>query len=345
MHYTEEQIEAARHVKIARILDDIFESYKRCGKEYYWVQHDSVKFHDNIWFQHSTGKGGSTIEFCERFLNLNFEEAVRYLTDTFIGNSIDISSDLSNNGSKVGDTEPISIVFSHEPINIQEEDEALNQTPVVPVMAKNQNKAFIYLTKNRGIEPSTVSFFIDRKEIMETADYHNVAFIGKDMQGITRNISLRSTGNQKRFRINVANSDSHYGFSYYGDGEKIYVFESAIDMLSFITMHPDNWKENSYVALNGISGNALFKALNERKNLQTIILCLDNDLAGNDACEKICDGLGDRGYEDVYRLKSRMKDWNEDLMKIREQNNNNKSCISNLAKGEDESCHQLQFLS
>ena len=41
-------------------------------------------------------------------------------------------------------------------------------------------------------------------------------------------------------------------------------------------------------------------------------LCLDNDDAGNDACDRMTDTLEDMGLE-VERLCPVRKDWNDDL--------------------------------
>ena len=41
------------------------------------------------------------------------------------------------------------------------------------------------------------------------------------------------------------------------------VFEAPIDMLSFITLHPENWQEHSYVALCGVSDHALLWMLEQ----------------------------------------------------------------------------------
>lgn len=41
-------------------------------------------------------------------------------------------------------------------------------------------------------------------------------------------------------------------------------------------------------------------------------LCLDNDEAGEDACDGMLDTLEDMGY-DVERLRPEGKDWNDDL--------------------------------
>ena len=56
---------------------------------------------------------------------------------------------------------------------------------------------------------------------------------------------------------------------------------------------------------------ALMTFLSERPQITSIFLCLDNDHAGNEACEKLAGEIPD-GYR-VIRLKPARKDWNEIL--------------------------------
>lgn len=50
----------------------------------------------------------------------------------------------------------------------------------------------------------------------------------------------------------------------------------------------------------------------QNPKLDTVYLCLDNDEAGEDACDGMLDTLEDMGY-DVERLRPEGKDWNDDL--------------------------------
>lgn len=318
MFYSEDQIYAARKISIIRILDDMSEKYKRCGKEYYWLAHDSVKFHDNLWYQHSTGVGGSSIEFCEIFMNMDFYEAMEYLSQRFL---LFAESDAGLNPTSKACSIGQELIMGQN---------AEDSVPVMPDMVKNPINAIEYLTKERGIDDTIVSFFICEQLIMETVQYHNVAFIGKNGSGEIKNVHLRNLlSGDKKFRQTVKNSDSYYGFSYFGQGNKIYAFEAPIDMLSFISLYSIDWKKNSYLSLNGLSGKSLYRALEEHKYLTDVVLCLDNDTAGNEACRRLEEDMRNRGYECIRRLKSNLKDWNEDLLK-------------RIEEREVSACHQLQ---
>ena len=51
-------------------------------------------------------------------------------------------------------------------------------------------------------------------------------------------------------------------------------------------------------------------------NLSEIVLCTDNDAGGIDAAERLRDILRENGYENIFRMTSQNKDWNEDLKEM-----------------------------
>ena len=109
----------------------------------------------------------------------------------------------------------------------------------------------------------------------------------------------------------MAESDKSYGFCHRGTDNQLFVFEAAIDLLSFIQLFPKDWKKRSYLSLSGVSSMALMAFLSERPQITSVFLCLDNDQAGNEACEKLAGEISER-YS-VIRLKPSRKDWNEIL--------------------------------
>lgn len=94
----------------------------------------------------------------------------------------------------------------------------------------------------------------------------------------------------------------------------MFVFKAPIDMLSFITLNPEDWQRHSYVALCGVAEQGMTARLKEYPHLQEVVLCLDNDTAGIDAADRLTDILHGLGYVQIDRLSSQNKDWNEDLI-------------------------------
>ena len=55
-----------------------------------------------------------------------------------------------------------------------------------------------------------------------------------------------------------------YSFHYISknpNSHNLFVFEAHIDLLSYISLHTQNWKNASYVALNGVSEQPVLKLL------------------------------------------------------------------------------------
>ena len=149
-------------------------------------------------------------------------------------------------------------------------------------------------------------------EEYEDAEYHNAVFVGTDTDGVPRHAHKRSANSYgKAFRLNVEGSDPRYSFHHVGTDRSLYVFEAPIDMLSFITLYPENWQRHSYVACCGTSIQPVLQMLEQVPQLDTVLLCLDNDEAGHQASRRMQNQLEVR-YS-VERLIPENKDWNDDL--------------------------------
>ena len=139
-------------------------------------------------------------------------------------------------------------------------------------------------------------------------------FVGVDEKGTPRQAHKRSTNSYgKTFRITCEGSDTRYSFAHFGESEKLFVFEAPIDLLSYLTLHPENWQQHSYIAMNGVYENAVLTALEHHSSLDEIVFCTDNDEGGIDAVDRLTDILKEHGYENISRIAPENKDFNEDL--------------------------------
>lgn len=181
---------------------------------------------------------------------------------------------------------------------------------------------YTYLLKQRGISREVVDAFVHAKLIYESAEpsvdgsreYHNAVFVGYDEHGAARHAHKRGLYSfGEGFKRNVAGCDSRYSFHCCGSSDHLYAFEAPIDMLSFITLHPENWQKHSYVALCGVSDNALLWMLDQAPALRRVTLCLDNDKAGIEASRRILTVLREKGYSQTEILLPSQKDWNKEL--------------------------------
>ena len=279
MQYTEEQIARANQTDLVSFLNARGEQLVKSGREYRWKKHDSVTISGNRWYRHSQSKGGYPVDFVMEFYYATFPEAVK-------------------------------ILIGEEGEGRQKSCPAPSKDFRLPEKNEDNEKIMKYLTEKREIEKTLVEDWIDRGDIYEEKKHHNVIFVGRDADGIPRYAHCRGTGEIK-YRGDVTGSDKSYGFSYRGTDNQLFVFEAAIDLLSFIQLFPKDWKKRSYLSLGGVSSVALMTFLSERPQITSVFLCLDNDHAGNEACEKLAGEIPD-GYR-VIRLKPARKDWNEIL--------------------------------
>lgn len=179
-------------------------------------------------------------------------------------------------------------------------------------------RVFAYLTKSRGVDPKIISAFAKKALIYEDAIHHNAVFVGRDRDGTPRHAHSRSTQSVgKTFRINEAGSRPQYSFHWLGQSDTLYVFEAPIDLLSYLSLHPEGWEDSSYVALCGLGEKPILWMLEQYPRLRTVKLGLDNDQAGRYAAQRITGILAERGYGDVTACFPARKDWNEDLKAAR----------------------------
>ena len=279
MQYTEEQIARANQTDLVSFLNAQGEQLVKSGREYRWKKHDSVTVSGNRWYRHSQSKGGYPVDFVMEFYHATFPEAVKML----IGEE--------------GEGRQKPCLAPSPDFRLPEKSET-NETVIK------------YLTEIRRLEKDLVEEWIAGGNIYEEKKHHNVVFVGRDADGIPRYAHCRGTGEIK-YRGDVAGSDKSYGFCHRGADNQLFVFEASIDLLSFIQLFPKDWKKRSYLSLGGVSSVALMTFLSERPQITSIFLCLDNDHAGNEACEKLAGEIPD-GYR-VIRLKPARKDWNEIL--------------------------------
>ena len=280
MYYTQEQIDHANQADLVSFLQSQGEQLTRAGNEYRWKRHDSLTVRGNKWYRHSQSKGGGPVDFVMEFFGKSFTEAVELLT--------------GEKGAAQPPDRP-----SPAPIS----DFRL------PPRSPDNRIARNYLTAARRIDEDVSGFFFSTGDIYEEAAHHNAVFVGRDESGIPRYAHQRGTAGN--FRLDVKGSDKAFNFSYRGEGERLFVFEAPIDLLSFLCLFKKGWQKQSYLSLGGVGEKALLRFLSDRPDIQTVYLCLDNDNAGNDACSRLAE-LVPEGLT-VHRLVPLYKDWNEVL--------------------------------
>jgi hypothetical protein len=300
---TQNEIDNANSMDIVSYLKSHGMSVKRVGSAYEWESPTGkVSIKGNRWYSQYELVGGYPVNFVMKYFGLKFTDAVESLT----GKSYSIMAE-----------------------SYQKEEKEKKQF-VVPERHENMNRAFFYLRDERGIDTSIINAFANAGLLFEDSEYHNAVFVGKDAEGNIRHIHKRATSPDSTFKGNAEASNPEYSFNWRGKSNRLFVFEAPIDMLSYITLHQNGWRNNSYISLCSTAGIAAMKMLNDNHSIDTVYLCLDNDNAGTVGSQKLAEKIHSLGEYDVWRLYPENKDWNEDLISIKQQEIQNKITIGGI---------------
>ena len=296
--FTEEEKMTANSVDLADFLRMRGEKLERAGREYKLIysddsgSHDSITIRGSTWFDHKNQTGGGAIKFMQYHYGMDFPTAVQELL-----------------GQRVTS-------LSSVPLKSTKQSEKQKDFRL-PEANNNMHRVFAYLIKQRFIAPEVITHFAKRKLLYEDKEHHNAVFVGADENGVPRQAHKRGTTTfGKSFRQTVEGSDTKYSFAHFGESGKLFIFEAPIDMLSYLTLYPENWQEHSYIAMNGVYENAVLTALKGHSNLSEIVICTDNDVGGIDSADRLSDILKEKGYADIKRILPINKDWNEDLKQL-----------------------------
>ena len=286
--FTPEQIEQAQSVDLEAFLRSRGEQLKRSGSEWEWRDGSAkVTIRQNQWYHHYEQIGGKAIDFVKRFYNMDFPDAVQMLL-----------------GQR--DAAP-----NYSPIKLSKKP---TKPFVLPEAHSDMRRVFAYLMKQRYIDRDIIHYFAHNDMLYEDFEHHNAVFVGFDEKGIARHAHKRGTYQGSSYKGNIDGCDADYSFHHTGTSNKLFVFEAPIDMLSYLTLlHPKNWLRYSYVALCCVADHAAIKMLELNPNIDTVMLCLDHDAAGIEACYRIAEHIHEVGDYKVYREAPLYKDWNEML--------------------------------
>lgn len=290
--FTEEQREQARRTDLAAFLRQQGEEVERSGTEFVWLDHGQrVTIRGNLWFHQYEQVGGDAIDFACRFYGMDYPEAVQLM--------------LAMRSVGVGAVQETVEPFAKQPLEL-------------PPKHENMRRVYGYLLRRRGIDKDVLDAFVYRGLIYESADYHNAVFVGTDREGQPRHIHKHSTAAQGGFKGNAPGSEPEYSFHWIGGEDTLFLFEAPIDMLSYITLHKQSWKSQSYAAACGVSDRVLWQTLKDRPYITKVCICLDNDDPGQKAAQRISKALTEKKIQNSILVPTR-KDWNEDLLFLRKE--------------------------
>lgn len=300
MHYSKEELDAIKNLDFIQIAEMMGYTFKKHGKscECKDITGLVVFPHTHSYYNFYTGEHGSIIDFVMNELNLTFPEACANLYEYI-------------DGKKIQEKPAEEVQFSYK-------RKELKGDLVMPEPNENDRRAFAYLTKTRGIDAAIINKLMKKGKIYEEKSHHNIVFVGTDKDGNCKHGFIRGSIPDKQFRGDIENSDKDYGFSVPGKINHLVVFEAPIDLLSYLTFHPDT---NAHLlALGMLSDSPIYKYMEEHPEVNMVSLLLDNDTKGKKAAERFKETLHDRKIgilEDPLEqvmVKWNVKDVNEALI-------------------------------
>lgn len=293
---TNEQIAQAKQIDLLSYLQqhDPQELVRISPHTFTTRTHDSLKISNGKWCWWAQNIGGKTaLDYLIRVKSMRFTDAVLHLCN--------------------GQTAPI-------PTGIQE---VKRRQFALPSAYADNSRVVNYLL-SRGIEQKLIDHCIKEKRLYEDTR-HNCVFVGYG-DNKPKYAMLRTTIKDSTFMYEVEGSDKRYSFtiSLNQNSDTVFVFESAVDLLSFISLGRvlDNKEQYNYLSLSGVyrPGNdephlpaSLEHYLDENKHIRQVILCLDNDEAGRLAAQSIIKLLS-RPYTIKDMPPTEGKDYNDYLM-------------------------------
>lgn len=182
----------------------------------------------------------------------------------------------------------------------------ISKTNDLPIIKTDNIKYVIeYLNDKRKISMKTINYLIN-KNYLSSDNNRNCVFYNEDKTYAF----LRST---------YSNFKKHAGQSNFiilkNDKNPLYLFESVIDMISYIDML-DGMVRGIFACTGGnMMINKVEELINE--DINEVIYCFDNDTQGNYIMNTIKDILKKYNLKNKINLPNE-KDWNDELKKIRQ---------------------------
>lgn len=275
MYYTKEQIDIANNSDILDIARYMNMEYKKISSNEYKLPGYGgliVNDKENLWFCFSENMGGKAINFVKRYAGMNFADSVDYIYKNILCKEIEYNNFNPQKKSQQNE---------HVEINLNDDNMKHNYT------YKNM---YAYLIQTRKINKKVIDYFVKKGLIFQNRK-GGIVFLGKDKDGIIKYASIRGASNYSNFKQEALGSNKAYSFNLENKrSNSLVVFESAIDMLSYIIIQlsiNENYLEypENLLSLGGVNDMALNRFLSDNPQIRKIEFALDNDSVGTQAIE------------------------------------------------------------
>lgn len=319
---TNEQKQVLKSLPIQGYLDWRGIEYKQTSRrQLALLDHDSlvVDMSKNTFYWNSRQVGGDLVAFIKEYNQVDLKTAfkerlayARYLQ----GENIDVNEKYQRPAAK-------SYNFDFSKWRL----------------SKNQETAKAYLVDVRMLDATFVERLATAGFVQQGVSYKdkvtgervsapvifpwfdsNNKVVGADIQGTEINFEkFEHRGTEKR--IAGGSDEDNFGFNFkFGDGsEKLYVFETPIDALSYTQQNLDALaKENATIlSMSGLKQHKVWSTMNRmfetsNRTPSDLIIATDNDLAGYQFAKRM-NAVEYENLNMIRRIPVQGKDWNEQL--------------------------------
>jgi hypothetical protein len=266
MFYNDDQIQRANATDLAVYFKSHGYECEKKGKDIHVKGFGGLYINtdENTYYCFSQSKGGNAVNCLRNIFNMTFPEAVKEL----LGESPVYGADSAKTPKADG--------------NASKNKRDLE----MPEQADNYKRAFAYLAQTRNIAPEIIRALINEKVLYQDKR-GNAVFVHLDKDGEACGAEIVGTSTEKRYK-GVATGTGESAFRFFkGDKDGIpdtaYIFESAIDMMSYVQLHPEV-NNAEFVSMAGLRDFAVWQLA---KRGIRIVSCVDNDEAGRKFNERL----------------------------------------------------------
>lgn len=273
----------ARRASMEEYLRSRGEVLLKEGRQYRVENHSGLVASGNRWYSHTLLKGGNTLDYLIEMEGMDFKKAVEILLH---GNIVPVQPDKTTRVGQVA----------------------------IPERNTDDKRVMAYLVKTRGLSADVIIPLLKQGRIYESAGTHNCVLTGIDENNIIRYVMQRSTLPKSSLKFESEGSEKRYSFSLKGKSYILCVFESVIDLLSYMSLQNEAMKEQPHMlSLGGVTDIALESYIERAPEVHKIVFCLDNDKIGNESYESFHKKYSMEGFK-VYKHFPEQKDWNQQLL-------------------------------
>jgi hypothetical protein len=259
INFTQAEKDACDNTNIIDYLKHKGAKVEFDGNIHYWINDNGTKVNINKnsheFYDTALKKGGGTIQFVKQYFNMNYLAAM---------------------------TELIKFNALHE--NLLKINKARENGISFPQADKNMY-ILNRLLDSMGIEKNVSGFFIENGKLYEDSHYHNAVFVGHDESGnITCGYKMSIFENNiGKYQGDVPNSNTGYTFNHFGGSDKLFVFDSPLEILYFLSVKNNtDWQRDNYITAYNSNALCLMKTLNRNPHIKDVNFCCYHELREQD---------------------------------------------------------------